>query len=110
MHKNIQALGRMKKGRMNKTEQDYARILELRKSAGEILWFEFEPVKFRLADKTFYEPDFMVMLKTGEIEIHEVKGFWMDDAKVKIKCAAEKFPFRFIAVQKKNGAFQKTEF
>ena len=39
------------------------------------------------------------MVASGQIEVHEVKGFWTDDALVKIKVAAAKFPFRFIAKQ-----------
>lgn len=84
---------------MNKTEADYH--FEL-KSNPEIIWCSFEAVKLRLADRTFYTPDFLVMKANGEIEIHEVKGFWEDDARVKIKVAAEAFPFRFIAVNRKK--------
>ena len=36
------------------------------------------------------------------LEFHEVKGFWRDDARVKIKVAAEHFPFKFVAVRKKK--------
>ena len=54
-------------------------------------------VKLRLADKTFYTPDFAVMAGDGFMEMHEVKGFWTDDARVKIKVAADQYPFRFIA-------------
>ncbi|MDT8894201.1 hypothetical protein RSO41_05995 [Halomonas sp. I1] len=93
------ALGRMKAGKMNRTEAAYAAQLELEKQAGEILWYSFEGLKFRLADKTFYTPDFAVMRADGLIEIREVKGRWHDDARVKIKMAAELFPFRFVAVQ-----------
>ena len=63
-------------------------------------------MKFRLADNTFYTPDFALMRPDGQIEIHEVKGFWQDDARVKIKVASEMYPFKFIAVQakaKKDG-------
>jgi hypothetical protein len=97
---NWQALGRMKQGRMNQTEKAYAAHLELRKAAGEVVWYAFEALKLRLADKTFYDTDFTVMLAGGELEVHEVKGFWTDDARVKIKVAAEKYPFRFIAIKK----------
>lgn len=48
----------------------------------------------------FYTPDFFVMLASGALEAHEVKGFWQDDARVKIKCAADIYPLRFFAVKK----------
>jgi hypothetical protein len=91
---------------MNNTEAEYGRHLELLKSAGEVLWYKFEGMKFRLADNTFYTPDFAVMLNDGRLQAHEVKGFWEDDAKVKIKVASDLYPIEFIAVKKrakKNG-------
>ena len=94
----MQALGRLKTGAMNKTEERYAAHLEELRRAGEILWFKFEAMKFRLADNTFYSPDFSVLRSDGRIEQLEVKGFWQDDARVKIKVAAELHPMRFIAV------------
>lgn len=100
------ALGRLKVGAMNKTEAGYGQHLELLKHAGEVLWYRFEGVKLRLADNTFYTPDFAVMAATGQMELHEVKGFWEDDARVKIKVAAEMYPFKFLAVKvktKKDG-------
>ncbi len=93
-------------GAMNGLEKAYWAHLLARKAAGEILECMFEPLKFRLADRTFYTPDFLVMLPDGTIEIHESKGHWEDDARVKIKVAAEMHPFRFVAVTrqaKKNG-------
>jgi hypothetical protein len=108
----VRALGHLKVGQMNKTEAAYDAHLRLRKLAGEIAWYKFEPFKLRLADNTFYSPDFGVMLADGTVECHEVKGFWQDDARVKIKVAAELHPFRFIAVQalpKKEGGGWKTE-
>ena len=100
------ALGRLKTGEMNKTEAAYAEHLASLRHAGKIQWFKFEGLKFRLADNTFYTPDFEVMAADGVIEIHEVKGFWEDDARVKIKVAADLYPFRFKAFRKiaaKNG-------
>lgn len=91
------ALGRLKTGQMNKTEQAYADHLSLLQRAGELLWFRFEGVKLRLADNTFYSPDFAVMAADSVVEMHEVKGFWTDDARVKIKVAADQYPFRFKA-------------
>lgn len=106
------ALGRLKTGQMNKTEAAYAAFLELRRAAGEILWYRFEGVKLRLADNTFYTPDFAVMAADSSMEMHEVKGHWEDDARVKIKVAADQYPFRFIAMKvnaKKNGGGYTSE-
>ena len=100
------ALGRLKSGAMNKTEQAYADYLERLLRVGDIAWYRFEGVKLRLADNTFYTPDFAVMLGNGQMEMHEVKGFWQDDARVKIKVAAEMYPFRFLSAKpkpKKHG-------
>ncbi len=102
----VQALGRLKTGEMNKSEAAYAAHLELRRAAGEVLWVRFEGIKLRLADNTFYTPDFAVMLTDGALELHEVKGFWTDDARVKCKVAAEMYPIPIVAVTaqaKKHG-------
>lgn len=108
------ALGRLKVGQMNKTEAEYAEFLERRKWAGEVAWYKFEGVKLRLADNTFYTPDFAVMLAAGEFQLHEVKGHWQDDARVKIKIAADLYPFEFIAFRKRSkregGGFSEERF
>ncbi len=106
MKPHFQALGRLKPGAMNKTEAEYAQMLELRKRAGEVLWWAFEPFKIRLADRTFYDVDFGVMLADGRLEVHEVKGgFITDDGRVKLKIAAEHFPAQFFLCQKTRGAW-----
>ncbi len=96
--KNLYALGRKKVGFRNDTELSYEKRLQLLLNAGEILWFKFESLKLRLADNTFYSPDFFVMNKNGELEAHEVKGaaaIFADDAKVKVKVASSIYPFKF---------------
>lgn len=98
--------GRKRRGRMNKTEAEYASLLELRRRAGEVVWYAYEAITLRLADGARYTPDFAVMLADGQMELHEVKGHWAEAALVRIKVAAELFPFRFLAVEKlpkKNG-------
>lgn len=85
---------------MNGTEAAYAQHLELLKRAGHILRYDFTPEKFRLADRTFYTPDFRVVKPDGQVEFHEVKGFMRDDAAVKIKVAAEMHPYVFQLVKK----------
>ena len=102
----MQALGRLKTGEMNKTEARYAEHLASRLAAGEIKWFRFEGIKLRLANNTFYSGDFAVMAADGVIEIHEVKGFMLDDGAVKLKVAADQYPFRFFLIKaqaKKDG-------
>lgn len=112
--KGLQALGRLKTGAMNKTEEAYAALLKDMQQSGIVAWFKFEGVKLRLADNTFYTPDFAVMLTGGEMEMHEVKGYWQDDARAKIKIAADIYPFRFIAVRprpkKEGGGWNREEF
>lgn len=108
------ALGRLKVGQMNKTEAEYAALLEQMRRAGTVAWFKFEGVKLRLADNTFYTPDFAVMLAGGRMQLHEVKGHWMDDARAKIKIAADLYPFEFIALRKRpkkdGGGFAEEHF
>lgn len=91
-----------KRHKMNKLEARYRDHLEELKRQGKILDYKFEALTFRLASRTTYTPDFIVICDDC-IEVHEVKGFWKDDARVKWKVAAEMFPeYRFVAVQYKK--------
>lgn len=99
-----------KPGKMNPLEADYAAYLEMLKRAGEISDYAFECVKLRLADKTFYTPDFAVIMPDGGLQMHETKGFWQDDARVKIKVAAQQHPFKFVAIRKRKGVWEREEF
>jgi predicted nuclease of restriction endonuclease-like RecB superfamily len=114
MHRRLQALGRLKPGERNRTEAAFERWLLQRKQIGEILWYAFEGIKLRLADNTFYTPDFAVMEASRELVLYEVKGFWTDDARVKTKVAASLFPLRFVAVKAKakrdGGGWEFEEF
>jgi len=97
---------------MNKTEARYAEHLEGLMRAGHIVGWDYEGVKLRLAEKTFYTPDFLVICADGSVELHEVKGHWEDDARVKIKVAAKQKPwFTFVAVKAgKGGAWEYERF
>jgi hypothetical protein len=110
----LYALGRLKTGEMNKTEARYDAHLWQRFQAGDILWHKFEAIKLRLADNTFYTCDFAVLLADCTLELHEVKGHWLDKARVKTKVAASLYPFRFIAVkpraQKHGGGYEVEQF
>ena len=89
---------------MNRTEARYTAHLNGLIHAGRVVAWAYESIKFKLADRTFYTPDFFVIMADGGIEIHEVKGHWEDDARVKIKAAARMNPwFRFRAVKAARG-------
>lgn len=98
----IRARGPRNNRGMNSTEAAYAELLEGQRLAGDIASYAFESVKLRLADKTWYTPDFFVVYPDGAAEFVEVKGFWRDDARVKFKVAAEQHQWaRFTAVTKR---------
>lgn len=92
----MRARNRKPPGGMNRTELAYAEELSDQVRRQVISSWRFEAVKLRLADLTWYTPDFWVQLVDGAIQIHEVKAckstgqmLCEDDAKVKIKVAAE---------------------
>ena len=104
---DYKALGRLPAGQMNKTEAAYAAHLEILKRSGDVLWYRFEGLKFRLADNTFLTPDFVVMNRACVVELHDVKGFMIDDANVKIKVAADQYPFSFFIIRKQKVGWSK---
>lgn len=97
--------------RMNATEAAYGEVLRADET---IVWCEYEGVTLRLGDECRYTPDYAVMRADGAIEMHEVKGFWREDALVKIKVAARMYPFRFFSAVKRKkkagGGFEVREF
>jgi hypothetical protein len=92
-------LGRLGVGIMNKTEARYEReVLIPAKERGEYLWYAFEGVKLRLANRTFLTVDFFALRPDQVFEAIDVKGaraIVEEDAKVKMKVAAAMFPFQF---------------
>ena len=117
--KTGQRFSRLSKGRvtargeMNRTETKYANELTVRKLAGEIVDFWFEPFSLRLSSPpegqpARYTPDFMVLMPDGLTVVEDVKGTGPDDlaAIVRIKSAAERFPlwkFRIVKQQTKKA-------
>jgi hypothetical protein len=79
-------------GVKNKTEQAFEDTFLRGKQHG------FEEITLKLADDCRYTPDYWSLDDDDVLAFDEVKGFWRDDAKVKIKLAAKLFPqFRFRA-------------
>ena len=97
----------------NKWESKYAEYLEIMRRTGEISAWRFEPIRLRLANSAWFKPDFLVVARNEDkdcdvFQFHEVKGFWREAAKVRIKVAAELFPFfDFIVVKWKDGNWEK---
>lgn len=106
-------------GQMNGLERAYADVLNQNRDDGLIREFHYEKVTLVIAQPptalpSRYTPDFMVVNADGEVEFHETKGFMRDDARVKLKCAAEQYPFKFVLVTKRpkrdGGGFTYEEF
>jgi hypothetical protein len=102
---------------MNKLEARYADQLELLKVTSEIVDWKFGAMKFRLGDGAhptkrppFYTPDFLVVY-SDHFELHEIKGgFFREAAKVRIKTAAELYPwFVWKVVRWVNGGWEMEE-
>lgn len=92
--KLVQPIVATRRGKMNKTENEFSLILESRKRKGEIVRWEFEPMTLRFAGVR-YTPDFLVIdlinTHSGEVEFFkfiEVKGGYM---KGKFERAVERF-------------------
>jgi hypothetical protein len=108
---------RRKPGERTKVEQKYELHLEARKQAGEVQWYWYELCKFRLADRSYWTPDYMVLLADGTLEAHECKGRsgdgpWMEeDARLKARFAGETLPVPVVVVWPlKGGGWGREEY
>lgn len=102
---NIRGKGNQGGQRMNKTEAEYIRLLEMKQQAGEIKSIHYNKLKFHVGGKRcWYSPDVLVVKSDGRMEIHEVKGDWVyEDARVKYNACAEKYDmFDWYFAQKKR--------
>lgn len=102
-------------GEMNATEAARAVELDAMRARGEILWWAFEGIRFRLAhDQAFYTPDFVLMKADGLLVVEEIKGHWEEAALVRIKACASLYPLRFVALSKRpkkdGGGWSRREF
>jgi hypothetical protein len=98
------------RGELNGLEERYLADLDMRRLVGEVDWVgKHESLAFKLASGATFRPDFPVLVN-GRLELHEVKGFWREAARVRIKVAAALYPFRFVAVRWVSGGWQFEEF
>lgn len=116
LRENVASAKGVKKpaGAMNKTEQRYADRLAMQVMLGEVVWWKFGKVTFKIGDDCRFTPDFAVMLPDCTVEFIDTKGTkkgangkmkaWSEeDARVKIAAAAEQFPFVFKRAFFANG-------
>lgn len=112
-HTGIQAKGETASGEErlydNELEAGYGAYLEAIRQAGKILHWWPKPFKIRLARACFYEADFLVQRLDGTLEIHETKGFMMEDAQIKLKMLTKDYPFRVLVVRRKKGGIWEWE-
>lgn len=77
-------------------ELKYAARLDLLIKAGEVESWEYEPETFWFRSikrgANSYKPDFKVVLKSGAVEYHEVKGYLPPKDKTKLKRMAKYYP------------------
>lgn len=93
----------------SKLEADYAKRLEVERAAGLLVSWHYEPTPFQIGGGCGYTVDFKIERPDGSIEMHEVKGYWREAAKVRLKIAAERFPeFRWFIVVRKRGTWAIT--
>lgn len=91
-------------------ERDFAAHLD----TGYSTRWLYEPVRLKIATglkPAWYTPDFLAFRAEGEPWFYEVKGFWREAARVRIKVAAGLYPeFRFVAVTREKGEWKYEEF
>ncbi len=92
---------------MNKLERSFAQTLGEGILKPPYHRWAREPIKVRLAGRTWFTPDFAVWFPytadtiSGRFTLIEVKGFMRDDASVKLKVAADLYPeWRWLLVRR----------
>jgi hypothetical protein len=84
--------------KLNKTERAFLSYLRAKYD-----WVGVQSLTLKLGDDCRYTPDFWTV-HFGRMTAWEVKGFWRDDAKAKIKIASRQFRmFDFCVVMKRKG-------
>ena len=95
-------------------EKRFADVLAECLSEGKIIWWKYEPMRFRLTDRdllTTYTPDFAAMFPDGTITIYETKGRWTSSGRIKTKLMADQyFMFKVVGVQWKQKQWKYEDF
>jgi|HubBroStandDraft_4_1064222.scaffolds.fasta_scaffold74975_6 hypothetical protein len=101
------------KPEMNGVETEFAQHLDRLKRSGTVRDWWFEGIKLRVGrvgKRCWWSPDFLVEQLDGRLVLYDTKGmrggkvFAEDDAIVKARAVAEKYPFPvFFVWKEKNG-------
>lgn len=102
------AKGRMPwQPKMNGTERAYSDFLLSQRIAGEVRWFDFQPITILLGPDCRFTPDFLILFSDGRLELHDTKGakkikagrkagektyYAEEDATIKARITARRLP------------------
>lgn len=92
----------------NSWECDYAGMLAvLQVHDKSVAAWGYQPIRFRIAGGCFFTPDFVVRYADGRIVAVDVKGYMREAARIRIRIAAEKYPWmQFIVARKKHEKWE----
>ncbi|MBP0714837.1 hypothetical protein ABXK61_16145 [Burkholderia sola] len=105
----MRSLGHVRTRKVDAAIEAYGELLATLRLRGDVLWFRANPIKLRLADETYYGPNFAVMVASGHLEMHHVMDAAKNEPLTTVKIAAEQFPFRFVAVHRDDSCGWKFE-
>lgn len=89
----------------NRWEAAYAReVLEPRRLAGEVVAYWYEALSLRIG-RCRYTADYLVRTR-DEWELHEVKGFFREAARVRLSAVLEMYPFPIVVARGGPGKWK----
>jgi hypothetical protein len=100
------ARAQKKKGEMNGLESRFVKEWIMpRVRAGDILWWAYESMTWKIAPNTTLTPDFLAQHADGRLVWYETKGFMREDAWIKLKIAEAMQPIPIYVCRhtKSNG-------
>jgi len=78
----------------NKLEQRFALHLAGLEKRGEILWWQYEPIRLRIGKGALFTPDFGALRSDSSFVFFETKGsFTREASRVRLKAARDRYPF-----------------
>jgi len=89
--------------KLNKLEAAWLAVLRANTA---LQWVGVQCLTVKIGDDCRFTPDFAAIDRSGKLLAYETKGFFRDDAKVKLKAAARQYPWiEFVLVTRTKGVF-----